>query len=110
MSVAEIRGGVPLPYNGTAAASPAHTHHTWQVWTKYLIARNKGAVPVRMYFNAEDAEAAAGVGNSKYVLLPVAAADEPHGEWRGPVECRGVWLKGAGGAGTVEVVAFQRRG
>lgn len=111
MSGIEVRGGVCVIFRDAAIpASPAVRHVHWEVWTKYLVARNKGAAPIRLYFNKADADANAGVGNDKYIEIPVAAADQPYGEWRGPVESRDAWLKGDGGVGSIELVGFQRRG
>jgi hypothetical protein len=70
----------------------------------YLIIRVTGN-PCKLYFTEADYNA-----DANYVLVPVAAATTPHGEWRGPVEAEKVWLKGSGGASAVELVAFQRRG
>jgi hypothetical protein len=76
----------------------------------YLIARNQGANPARLYFTEEDY-----TNDANYVLLPVPSAIYPYGEWRGPVETtqgkyQHVFIKGVGGATTVELVGFQRRG
>ena len=115
MSVLGLRGGVPLIFRSTAIpASPGDLRHSWSRpnggWTNYLIARNKGANVIRMYFNQADNDAAAGAGNAKYIEVPVAAAGQPYGEWKGPVESREIWLKGIGGLGDIELVGFQRRG
>lgn len=79
-------------------------------FTLYLIGRNKGANVCRLYFTEADFTA-----NANYVELAVAAATDPHGEWRGPVETAhdkytNVYLKAITASTDVELVAFQRRG
>lgn len=79
-------------------------------FTTYMIARNKGANVARLYFTEDDF-----TNNVNYVELPISAATEPYGEWRGPVETAhekyaDVFIKGIVGATAIELVAFQRRG
>jgi len=61
--------------------------------------------PCKLYFSQADY-----IDDVNFLTLPVAAADAPHGEWRGPIEAKEVWLLGDGGDTDIELVAFQRRG
>ena len=103
MSLAQLRGGVPLVFLDTIDTTGRKHRFPATIW--HMIARNQGAFPVRVYFT--EADYTAGIN---YVTLPVAAATAPHGEWVGPVEAIEIWLRGIGGSAAVEVVGFQRRG
>lgn len=61
--------------------------------------------PCKVYFTEDDFD-----NDANFITVPVAAAATPHGEWEGPAEVTGIWLKGLGGSSVVEVVGFQRRG
>ena len=113
MSVMTVRGGIPwvlrdaaVPVAGRLVNVPFLIH--------FVIARNKGGVPIRLYFTAKDM-----ADDVNYVEVPVASATYPYGEWAGPVETSSgvpgdghdnLWIKAIGGAGSIELVAFQRRG
>jgi hypothetical protein len=60
--------------------------------------------PCKLYFTAADY-----TDDTNYVLIPVAAAETPYGEFQGPIEASEVWMKGSGGTSAVELVAYQRR-
>jgi len=102
MSVLEIRGGVPRVRRETVDTTGRG--YRLPFWCKYLIIRATSN-PCRMYFTEDD-----WTNDVNYVLVPVAAAATPHGEWQGPVEAQEVWLRGEGGSSNVELVVFQRRG
>ena len=104
MSVVQLRGGVPCVFLETINATTGREHH-FGVNLFYMVARNLGANPVKLYFTAEDF-----AGDVNYVTLPVKAATDPHGEWKGPVEASRVWLKATAATSAVEIVGFQRRG
>lgn len=104
MSVLESRGGWPQPYRNASVLHTAVTHHRFGFISKYLEVRTTSN-PVKVYFTLADATA-----DTNYILVPVPAASTPNGEWKGPAEVREVWLKGSGGAASVELVAYQRRG
>lgn len=114
MSVGTIRGGIPyvIRVSATTGVIPAGGRKLgipfYMNWLKIRVTGN----PCKLYFTEADYLA---VGGTNYVLVPVAAAATPHGEWEGPVEtCAGahtdVWVRGDGGTSVVELVAFQRRG
>ncbi len=103
MSVLTVRGGVPHVFR--ASIDGTVREHMLPSDCMYLIARNKGAVVLRMFFTKEDA-----TNDENYVELPVASAILPFGEWHGPVEADHLWFKSTGAASEVEVVSFQRRG
>lgn len=107
MSIAQLRGGIPHVYRASIdGTGVAHRFASNIFWLK---ARNKGAAVVRLYFLESDFDA-----DRNYVQLPVAAADQPYGQWEAPVELVAadarVWLKSEGAASEVEIVGFQRRG
>lgn len=102
MSLFEGRGGIPNCQRLTVTTTGRR--YGFDFTTKYIKIRVLTA-PCKMYFSQEDFD-----NDANYVLIPVPAADAPYGEWEGPVEAQGVWLKGVGGSSTVEMVVFQRRG
>ena len=103
MSVATVRGGIPRVF--LKSVDGAGVKHRFGYFTNFIIVRNKGAVPLRIFFTEEDY-----TGNAKYIDIPVSAATEPHGEWSGPVEINEIWMKSTGAASNIEIVSFQRRG
>ena len=103
MSVLQVRGGLPQVVRTTATTTGRK--HRLSFYTSGLVARNQGANVVHLYFTEADFDA-----SENYVVLPVAAATDPHGEWSGPVEVENVWLRSVGGDSITEVVVFQRRG
>ena len=102
MSVMETRGGYPHVFR--ASIDTTGRGHAFPFTSKYLKIRVE-TNPCRMYFTESDY-----TNDENYVVIPVAAAATPYGEWDGPLEASQVWLKGVGGASAVELVAFQRRG
>jgi len=104
MSVGTVRGGVPHVFRDTIDATGRK--HRLPHYSLYLIMRVQTGLACRLYFTEKDFD-----DDANYVLVPVAAAATPHGEWQGPVETTDVWLR-CGGVGTsgVELVTFQRRG
>lgn len=102
MSVVEGRGGYPHVFRATIDTTGRG--HRFPFTSKYLKIR-VATNPCKMYFTEADFTA-----DANYVVVPVAAAATPHGEWEGPLEASQVWLKGDGGNSAVELVAFQRRG
>ena len=103
MSLAQIRGGIPLVFRDSIDTTGRK--HDPKKFVNYIVARNKGANVVNLFFTEDDFDA-----DANFVELPVAAATAPYGEWSGPVEAEAIWLKAVGGASAVEVVLFQRRG
>lgn len=103
MSVMQNRGGIPVVFRDTIDTTGRE--HNPRVNINYIIARNKGAGTVRMYFTEADFDA-----NVRYVELPQDSAADPYGEWRGPVEANMIWLRAVTVSCEVEVVTFQRRG
>jgi len=108
MSVVQVRGGVPhvvrdsIDTVGRKVKPPFYINH--------LKVRNLGGAPVRLYFTEADYTA-----DANYVVIPIAAAITPYGEWEGPVETTAgdrecLWLKSPSGTNAIELVAFQRRG
>jgi hypothetical protein len=104
MSVLTVRGGTPHVFRDSAVNNTSGRDHALPFWCLYLIIRVTGN-PCKLYFTQADFDA-----DANYVLVPIAAATTPHGEWAGPVEAEKVWLRGSGGNSGVELVAFQRRG
>ena len=102
MGVMQGRGGIPHIFRETIATSGRH--HVFPFISSFLVIRAT-VNPCNMFFSQADFDA-----GTNYIVVPVAAAVTPNGEWSGPVEANGVWLKGSGGNSTVELVAFQRRG
>ena len=102
MTVLESRGGVPNVFR--ASIDTTGRAHRFPFMSKYLQIR-VATNPCKMYFTEADFN-----NDVNYVTVPVPAAETPHGEWAGPVEAQGVWLKGSGGTSAVELVAYQRRG
>lgn len=103
MSVLQTRGGIPEVFRDSIDTTGRE--HRLPFSCFWIVARNKGANVVRLYFSQ-----ASFTADANYVELPVAAATAPHGEWSAPVEAKEIWLRGVGGASDVEVVSFQRRG
>jgi len=102
MSVLEGRGGYPHVFRGTITT--AGRAHQFPFVTKFLKVR-AATNACQLYFTEADF-----TNGENYVVVPVAAAETPYGEWEGPVEVSKVWLKGLVGSSEVELVAFQRRG
>lgn len=103
MSVMTARGGVPHVFRATIDSTSGRLH-SLPFTCNYLIIR-VATNPCKLYFSQADFDA-----DENYVLVPIAAAATPNGEWAGPVEVGDVWLRGSGGNSAVELVAFQRRG
>lgn len=103
MSLAQVRGGIPHVFR--LSVPTAGQAHSLPFSCFYLVARNQGANVIRLYFTEADFTA-----NANYIVLPVAAAITPQGEWAGPVEAKQVWLRAITAASDIELVAFQRRG
>jgi hypothetical protein len=108
MNAVQLRGGVPSVLRESVDVTGRAYNFPFPIW--HLKMRNGGANVVRCYFTAEDF-----VADANYVVLPVASATFPYGEWEGPVEadkfCEfSIWLKAIGGSSAVEIVGFQRRG
>ena len=107
MSLAIVRGGVPHIFRSTVSNTAA-THIDFRRLAKgacnYMKIRNTGANVLRVYFSVN------GETLGEYIEIPVKAADAPYGEWEGPVEAVGVYLKANGGSTTSELVVFERRG
>ena len=109
MSVMTVRGGIPwvirdaaVQIGGRQIRPPMLIHS--------LILRNVGAVPLQLFFTRADY-----LAGINYVQVPVASPTYPYGEWAGPVETASgdyedLWVKAVGGVGSMELVAFQRRG
>lgn len=102
MSLFEGRGGIPHIWRETITTTGRKHDFPWT--SKYLQIRVSG-FPCKVYFSEADFTA-----DQNYVSIPVPAADAPYGEWQGPVEALGLWLKGSGGSSAIELVAYQRRG
>jgi hypothetical protein len=102
MSLMQGRGGIPHIFRESVATSG--WHHSFPFTCNFVIIRATSN-PCKVYFSQADFDA-----DKNYILVPVPSASTPHGEWSGPVEANGCWLKGSGGSSTVELVAFQRRG
>lgn len=102
MSLFEGRGGVPHIWRETI--NTTGRPHKFPFTCKYLQIR-VATSPCKVYFTQADFDA-----DQNYVNVPVPAAETPYGEWQGPVEAHGLWLKGNGGNSAVELVAYQRRG
>lgn len=109
MSVMTVRGGIPYVVRD-AAVQIAGRKIRLPFLIHSLILRNVGGVPVKLYFTKADYDA-----DANYVTAPVASPTYPYGEWAGPVETvsgdhEDLWVAGVGGVGSIELVAFQRRG
>lgn len=109
MSVMTVRGGIPYVLRD-AAVQIAGRKIRLPMLIHSLILRNVGTVPVRLYFTQADFDA-----DANYVSVPVPSPTYPYGEWAGPVETvsgdhEDLWVRGDGGIGSIELVAFQRRG
>jgi len=103
MSLLQARGGIPHVFRDTIDTTGRK--HKLPFYTSAMVARNQGSFPVRMYFTEADFTA-----NENFVVLPVPAATDPHGEWVGPVEIENLWFRGIGGSAAIEITVFQRRG
>ena len=73
--------------------------HDFNTQTCFLALRAT-SYPVKVYFSKADA-----IGDTNYILVPVAAAATPNGEWQGPLRVRAIWALAVGGTATLEVVA-----
>lgn len=102
MSVLEGRGGIPHVFREAIATTGRM--HQFPFVAKHVKIRAATNV-CRMYFTEADFTA-----DANYVVVPVASASTPYGEWEGPVEASQIWLRGVSGSSDVELVAFQRRG
>ena len=102
MSVLAVRGGLPQVFLLSATTVGFNWPFKWI--TNYLVMR-AATFPCKVFFTEADFDA-----DTNYLTVPVAAAATPHGEWRGPAEVQGIWVKGVGGTSVLEVTAFQRRG
>lgn len=100
--VAFNRGGVPHVYR--ADVTTGGVYHNFKLWSKYLVIRVTDN-PCRVFFTEADFTA-----GKNYIEIPIPSASTPNGEWSGPLETEGVWLRGVGGTAKVELVAMQRRG
>jgi hypothetical protein len=103
MSVLTVRGGTPHVFRDTVTNTAGRVHSLPNT-SLFLIIR-VATNPCKLYFTQADFDA-----DANYILVPIAAAVTPNGEWKGPVEIDKVWLKGSGGNSVVELVTFQRRG
>lgn len=102
MSVLAVRGGTPWVWRTTVTTTGQY--HKFPGITNYLIAR-AATQACRLFFTEDDY-----TNNTNYVEVPVASATTPHGEWSGPVEASGIWVKSVTATSTLELVVFQRRG
>jgi hypothetical protein len=102
MSVVQTRGGIARVRRETIVTAGRKIGLPF--FTSFIVARNKGANVIRMYFLEADFDA-----NANYVELPVAAATDPHGEWMGPVAADNLWFRGVTASGDLELTVFQRR-
>lgn len=107
MSVMESRGGIPHVLRATIDNTGGRFHR-FPFTSKFLIVRSS-TNPCKLFFSEAEFDKDGASEASDHVLVPVPAANTPHGEWAGPVEAQGVWLRGSGGSATIELVAFQRR-
>ena len=108
MSVVQTRGGVPYVLRDTIDATGRKVRLPFHI--AHLKVRNQGGAPVQLYFTEADY-----LGGVNFVLVPIAAAVTPYGEWEGPVETtagdrESLWVKSTAGSNAIELVAFQRRG
>ena len=110
MSVVTVRGGVPIAQQLTITTTGRPILLKFS--TLWIKLRNQGSNVGRLYFTQDDFD-----GDKNFVVIPVAAAATPHGEWEGPVETtqsdtgrQHLYLRGVGGDADVELVTFQRRG
>lgn len=108
-----FRGGIPTirRFSATTGVAPAGGQKV-KLPSDICYLQIRALVnPVRLYFTEKDY-----LADEHYILVPVPAADAPYGEWQGPVETvqgsanSDLWVRGSGGASTVELVVFQRRG
>lgn len=102
MSVLAIRGGIPVVWR--SAVSTTGQYHKFPWISNYLIAR-AATDACRLFFTEDDY-----TNDTNYVEVPVASASTPNGEWSGPVEASGIWVKSATATSNLELVIFQRRG
>jgi hypothetical protein len=103
MSVLEGRGGIPHVFRETVDHTTGR-YHRFPFTSKYVQIRVL-TNPCKVYFSEDDF-----VADVNYILIPVPATTAPYGEWQGPVEAGGIWLRGSVGSSAVELVAYQRRG
>lgn len=103
MTLVQTRGGIPRVVRATIDTTGRKVKLPF--FTGYVVARNKGANVIRMYFLEQDFD-----DDANYVELPVAAATAPHGEWVGPAEADDLWFRGVVGSSDLELTVFQRRG
>lgn len=96
------RGGIPHVFRETIATVGRYHAFPWII--KYLQIR-VSSNPCKLFFSLEDF-----TNDVNYIQVPVASTTTPYGEWQGPVEANGIWLKGVTGDSNIELVAYQRRG
>ena len=106
--VATVRGGVPVIRRITVDTSGQKVRLPF--YLLFLKIRNQGANPARVYFTEQDFD-----NDENYIVVPIIAAETPHGEWEGPVETHegaraNIYVRGDGGSTDLEIVLFQRRG
>lgn len=105
MSALGLRGGVPSVFRTSIPIAADGRHHRFGGPINAMVARNKGANVIRMYFTEKDL-----TNDVNFVELPPASTAEPFGQWSGPVELREIWLKALTAPTDIELVSFQRRG
>lgn len=104
MSVLQTRGGVP--YLIKAAVTTTGRYYRFPFVSSYVIMRVT-AQNLRIFFSQADFDEVAG---TRYFTVEKEGANFPYGEFRGPIEAQGLWLKGAADTALVDLLVFQRRG
>lgn len=104
MSVLQTRGGVP--YLIKAAVTTTGRYYRFPFETSYVIVRVTGE-DLRIFFSQADFDEVAG---TNYFTVEKVGANHPYGEFRAPIEAKGLWLKAAANSSTIEMLVFQRRG
>ena len=104
MSLMQGRGGVPHVFRDTISA--AGRAHQFPFVCNFLQVRAESGEAVRVFFTEADY-----LAGTDYVVAPLPTSTYPYGEWSGPVEVSGVWLKSASATpAAMSLVAYQRRG
>lgn len=93
MSILEARGGIPRIIERDVDTTGFFWDFKGTLKHLYI---ETDSTPVKIYFSEEDFTA-----DTNYLSV---------NEWQGPVELRGIWLKGDGATSTVKMVPYYRRG
>lgn len=104
MSVLQTRGGVPHLIK--AEVTTTGRYYRFPFVSSFVLMRVTGE-DLRIFLSQADFDEVAG---TNYFTVKKEGANAPWGEFSGPIEAQGLWLKAAANSASVQILAFQRRG